>query len=224
MWKDHGNGGTTGNSVIGTVVSSSAISSFSPFTLGSTSKENPLPVNLIHFSATPVNGNVKLEWTTASEINNDYFVIESSVDAINFEEVTRLSGAGNSNTILNYHAFDNAPHPGVSYYRLKQVDYDGKFLLSSIEVANLPTLWGNNIVLSPNPVINLLDVRLDPDSFKNPYLEVRDIQGKLVLSKNDAEVNPQIPIKLDLHEIPEGLYFLTVTENKHTLVRKLIKQ
>jgi len=136
MWKDHGNGGTTGNASLGTVVSSGSISSFSPFTLGSTNTENPLPVNLIHFAAAQVNGNVKLDWTTASEINNDYFVIESSVDAVNFEEVTRLSGAGNSNVILNYRAFDNAPHPGVSYYRLKQVDYDGKFLLSNIEVVN----------------------------------------------------------------------------------------
>jgi len=79
-------------------------------------------------------------------------------------------------------------------------------------------------VLSPNPVINLLDVRLDPDNFKNPMLEIRDIQGKLVFTKTDAEVNPQTPIKLDLHELPQGLYFLTVTENKHTLIKKLIKQ
>ena len=224
MWKDHGNGGTTGNTSIGTVVSSGSISSFSPFTLGSTNTENPLPVNLIHFAAAPINGNIKLDWTTASEINNDYFVIESSVDAINFEEVTRLSGAGNSNVVLNYRAFDNAPHPGVSYYRLKQVDFDGKFMYSNIEVVNLPTLWHNEIVLSPNPVINLLDVRLDPDKFKKPHLDVHDIQGKLVLTKTDAEVNPQTPIKLDLHELPQGLYFLTVIENKHTLVKKLIKQ
>ena len=224
MWKDHGNGGTTGNATLGTVVSSGSISSFSPFTLGSTNKENPLPINLVHFAAAPINGNIKLDWTTASEINNDYFVIESSVDAINFEEVTRLSGAGNSNVVLNYRAFDNAPHPGVSYYRLKQVDYDGKFMYSNIEVVNLPTLWQNEIVLSPNPVINLLDVRLDPDSFKNPQLELRDIQGKLVLTKTDAEVNAQMPIKLDLQDLPQGLYFLTITENKHTLIKKLIKQ
>ena len=192
--------------------------------MGSTNKENPLPINLVHFAAAPINGNIKLDWTTASEINNDYFVIESSVDAINFEEVTRLSGAGNSNVVLNYRAFDNAPHPGVSYYRLKQVDYDGKFMYSNIEVVNLPTLWQNEIVLSPNPVINLLDVRLDPDSFKNPQLELRDIQGKLVLTKTDAEVNAQMPIKLDLQDLPQGLYFLTVTENKHTLIKKLIKQ
>lgn len=224
MWKDHGNGGTTGNTSIGTVVSSGSISSFSPFTLGSTNTENPLPINLIHFSAAPVNGNIKLDWTTASETNNDYFVIESSTDAINFEEVTRLSGAGNSNVILNYRTFDNAPHPGVSYYRLKQVDFDGKFMLSNIEVVNLPTLWQNEIVLSPNPVINLLDVRLDPDSFKTPLLELRDIQGKLVFTKTDGQVNPQIPIKLDLQDLPQGLYFLTVSENKHTIVKKLIKQ
>jgi hypothetical protein len=222
-WKDHGNGSTTGNTTSGTVASSAAISSFSPFTLGSTTIENPLPVNLIDFQASPADGKVLIEWTTVSETNNDYFSIEASNDAVSFQEIARISGAGNSNSILNYRTFDYSPNPDVSYYRLKQVDFDGKFMYSGIRVVNMPTLWENEMVLSPNPVVNIVDVRLDKDRFSKPSIEIRDIQGKLLLKHEVLEINPQIPVRLDLSNYPQGLYFINVKENSVSITRRLIK-
>ncbi|MFM2285971.1 MAG: hypothetical protein RLZZ543_1468 [Bacteroidota bacterium] len=224
MWKDHGNGGTTGNTTVGTIISSGSISNFSPFTLGSTSSENPLPVHLVHFGATPVNNEVALDWTTVSESNNNYFSIESSPDAVNFTEIGRVSGAGNSNTTLNYRSVDPRPHAGVSYYRLKQVDFDGKFMYSNIEVVSMSTLWDSDIVLSPNPVLSSVDIRLDPDDFHNPSIEIRDMQGRLLLVKDGITVDPQKPVRIDLSEFPHGLYFLQVSEGGHSVSKRVIKE
>lgn len=223
MWKDHGNGGTTGNNTTGTIVTSAAVTSFSPFTLASNTSENPLPVELLHFAARNENGRVLLEWSTASENNSDFFSIERSSDAVNFSEITRVSAAGNSNVLLNYRAFDNSPASDVSYYRLKQVDFDGKFMYSNIEVVNLPTLWRNEILLSPNPVISYLDVRLDPDRFNKPQISIRDIQGREVLTHNSYSVHSGDILRLDMSKLPAGLYFLNVSENGITAIKRIIR-
>lgn len=224
MWKDHGNGGTSGNTTTGTIASSGAVTNFSPFTLSSSTNENPLPVNLISFSATEQDRNVLLEWTTASEINNEYFSVEASADAVNFIEVGRVNGAGNSNTIQNYRFLDQEPLPGVSYYRIRQVDFDGEFMISGIEAVNMPQTSVTEIVLCPNPVVNVMDVRLDPFLFHTPQLEIRDLSGKLVKTYEPVEVNVQQPCRIDLNELPQGIYFLHVSEGGYSVSKRIIKQ
>lgn len=224
MWKDHGNSSTTGNTSVGTITSSGAISSFSPFTLSSKTSENPLPVNLVHFSASAKERDVLVEWTTVSETNSDYFIVESSPDAVNFEEFARISAAGNSNVILNYRSTDNSPYPGVSYYRLKQVDFDGKFMYSHIEAVNMPTLWETDMIVSPNPVVNVVDIRLDPDAFTSPTLELRDLQGKLINRYQIDKIDVQKPFRLDLSNLTQGMYFMQVSENGNSLSKRIIKR
>ncbi|MBL0063778.1 MAG: hypothetical protein IPP38_01905 [Bacteroidetes bacterium] len=87
---------------------------------------NPLPIELATFSATLVNKQVDVKWTTQAEINNHYFTIERSADNVTFSELGRVDGAGNTTTTQNYSFTDFHPLTGVSYYRLKQTDYDGK--------------------------------------------------------------------------------------------------
>ena len=88
---------------------------------------SPLPVELLSFTARPLqNEFVKCEWQTASEINSDYFLVQRSIDAINFEIVGSVSAAGYSNSILEYEFDDHEPYDGVSYYRLQQFDRDGE--------------------------------------------------------------------------------------------------
>ena len=80
-----------------------------------------LPVELISFTTSTIDGHVQLNWVTQSEINNDYFTVERSVDGINFTPISKVNGAGNSSERLNYSTFDNTPLNGTSYYRLKQI-------------------------------------------------------------------------------------------------------
>ena len=223
MWKDLGNGGTTGNTSVGTIASSAPVGGFSPFTLSSSTAENPLPVNLVYFEAKPDKDRVLLNWTTVSETSNDYFSIESSLDAENFEEVCRVSGAGNSNTTLQYSTFDNRPYRGVSYYRLKQVDFNGKIMYSGIKVVNMPTLWENEMVVSPNPTLGNIFVRLDPEVFTKVDIELRDLQGRIVFEKKECEVDVQNPLNIDLTSFPQGVYFLNAAGNGKNVVKRVIK-
>lgn len=94
---------------------------------------SPLPIELIQFDAqlNPKN-QVDLLWITATEINNDYFTVERSIDANNFEPVKELDGAGNSTQLIYYQTKDEHPYKGLSYYRLKQTDFDGNYTYSQI--------------------------------------------------------------------------------------------
>jgi hypothetical protein len=85
----------------------------------------PLPVECIAFSASIKNKTIVLNWKTASENNNAYFIIERSNDGVKFNEVSRINGSGNSTSALDYTYNDIKPINGTNYYRLKQVDTDG---------------------------------------------------------------------------------------------------
>lgn len=149
-WVDHGNGGTTGNATAGTLITSAPITSFSPITLGSTTLSNPLPVELISFTGQVLNEQVKLNWITASELNNDFFTIQRSVDGAEFESIAEIDGAGTIQTATEYEFIDTNPHPNLSYYRLRQTDFDKKFTYSKVIAVNVSL--GEELYMHPNPV------------------------------------------------------------------------
>ncbi len=91
-----------------------------------------LPVELTHFHATRVDQKVKLNWATASEINNDYFLVQHSTDGIRFDDLGTVIGAGTTTQSQTYQWMHEQPSPGENYYRLKQVDYNGQFEYSPI--------------------------------------------------------------------------------------------
>jgi len=90
-----------------------------------------LPITLISFEGTPEERCNQLKWVTASEQNNDYFTLEKTLDGKSYEIVTIMNGAGNSNSLLSYHFEEYQPWE-MTYYRLKQTDYDGKFVYSDL--------------------------------------------------------------------------------------------
>jgi len=91
-----------------------------------------LPVELINFEANKINGKVQLNWTTASENNNDQFIIEQSNDNLEYKEIGAVAGAGTSNTLNQYSFLHDQPFVGINYYRLKQLDLNGTFEYSNI--------------------------------------------------------------------------------------------
>ena len=94
---------------------------------------SPLPIELISFTGERIKCNENsIKWSTASEINNDYFEINRSSDAINFNKIGEVNGAGNSTQILSYFFIDLNPPASLNYYRLKQIDYNGNNEISSI--------------------------------------------------------------------------------------------
>lgn len=227
QWEEHGNGGTTGNTTAGTIVSSSTISSFSPFTLASSSSNNPLPITLISYEAEKFNQEVKLIWKTSSEINNDYFTIERSIDGENFEEVDIVKGAGNSNAPLTYVSYDNDPHLGTAYYRLKQTDFDGSSSYEGIVSVSFDVIRQNSYNIYPNPVVGgRVNLEWDSDRAINQLIVLYDLQGKIVfeqaISSNEGfnrrsfEIGPSVP---------SGTYLMGIFEEGNlTQKKKLIIQ
>lgn len=119
------------------------------FTLGNTDLSNPLPIELVSFSAEAQQADVKLQWTTASELNNDFFTIQRSQDAENWEDIIDVKGAGNSNERIEYEIIDGLPYSGVSYYRLKQTDFDKKYSYSGVRRVDVTQAY--QLKVYPNP-------------------------------------------------------------------------
>ncbi|MEY4595502.1 MAG: putative adhesin, partial [Bacteroidota bacterium] len=99
------------------------MSGFSNFAAGQGG--NPLPIELIRFDGFNDGERNVLQWSTATETNNDYFTLKRSADGIQFEPIAQMQGAGNSTTIRNYEYVDNSPLAGINYYMLMQTDFDG---------------------------------------------------------------------------------------------------
>lgn len=131
-WLDRGNGGEVGTLMSGYIPTAATQTAFSPWTLASINSENPLPITLLNFDAQAAGAVVDLFWATASEMNNEHFTVERSADGNTFLPLLRVPGAGYSTVTLEYSAVDEAPLQGLSYYRLRQTDYDGTSTLSNV--------------------------------------------------------------------------------------------
>lgn len=231
-WKDHGNGGTTGTTANGTIRSAGLVSSFSPFTLASKTGggSNPLPIELVEFTGYPRDGYVELYWKTATQINNDYFVVEKSKDGTNWQQLAVVKGAGNAYFPIEYIETDMYPYIGFNYYRLKQVDYDGTYTYSSIIAVEFKRSYASGSensepVIFPNPVEQGKELNI---KFANWYTEalvvLRDMNGKEVFSKVIVfeENNTLYAIPIDEKIVP-GVYLVVASSNRNILFsRKVI--
>ena len=217
MWKDHGNGGTTGNTTEGTVVTSTAVTSFSPFTLASTNTNNPLPISLLNFNAVLNSGIVNIDWGTETEINNDYFIVEKSTDNINYTFVDKVDGAGNSNQIIDYSTIDKNPYNGISYYRLKQIDLDGNFRYYNPVAINYNILSDVEYKLYPNPIAIGKQLFIEGSEItENINLYLVDIKGNYI---NAGFSYNQNKIILDTKTLEKGIYFVII-ETQEKLYRE----
>jgi len=164
----------------------------------------PLPVSLLNFSGKSANKTSVLEWKTADEVTNSHFDIERSWDAKSFERIGSVLGKGTFSGETTYTFTDNSPKFGMNYYRLKQVDFDGKFTYSRIVSTIVRT--NGEIALFPNPTIEKLTVSgLENEAF----LEIVDSQGKKIWQKSLTNT-PEFSVPI--RGWAAGTYFLQVTE------------
>ncbi len=120
-----------------------------------------LPVELVFFKAQAQGEQALLTWATAMEKNNDAFVIERSQDGIQFERISSLAGRGTTSQLTNYSFIDEHPYSGISYYRLKQVDFDGTQTYSTIQTVYFDS--SSEFFLFPNPATDELNIVLSTD-------------------------------------------------------------
>ena len=187
-----------------------------------------LPVELISFEV--ICGNTKaieIRWQTVSEINNDFFTIEKSVDGINYQFLKEVVGSGNSNQIHNYSIFDYTPNNGKTvYYRLKQTDFDGGFKFHGVKTIQCKV---SRTVLSdvyPNPISDLIsfDLSIPKDGFVD--IKVIDYLGREILDESRFINKGNSTINLKMNEFSSGIYFLKIEFKLESFnsVTKIIKQ
>jgi fibronectin-binding autotransporter adhesin len=183
-WTDEGGTGVftpaapAGNAVSGvTSFITSPTSTY--FALGY--QNAPLPISLASFKGVLSKDVVELSWSTFTEKNNAYFTIERSVDGVKFESVGSVDGAGNSQKTLYYHMTDVSPLPDVSYYRLKQTDYDSRFTYSELVKIVNPRSERPAFVVYPVPsrVSDPLMLKLTNSTEPQAYLAITDIAGRV---------------------------------------------
>ncbi|MBI3500814.1 MAG: T9SS type A sorting domain-containing protein [Bacteroidetes bacterium] len=194
------------------------------FTLANaTGGTNPLPIELLSFDAKP-NGNVvDVTWKTSSETNSDYFMVQRSKDGNAFEDVEKIKAAGNSTTTRNYSSTDYDPYSGVSYYRLKQVDKDGKYKYSIMIAVNFSA--SNGIAVYPNPSSGPFNVSVRANAGDEILIVVRDVLGKefyskVVILSNDKEV---VAIDPD-GKLASGVYIVVASSNDTIYEKKIVIQ
>ncbi|MBU0763328.1 MAG: T9SS type A sorting domain-containing protein, partial [Bacteroidetes bacterium] len=184
----------------------SGITSFSEATGAS---KAPLPVELLQFNARLTGKIVELNWSTASENNNDYFTVRKTTDGIHFEEVTRVPGAGNSNTILYYTATDNYPYTGISYYQLKQTDFDGKYEYSGLVPIDNNVQQEIKIKVYPNPTDKgfVYVVISGLPEGKNVDIAFMDLYGRILFGKPVVTTAGDDEALINL-ELRAGIYLI----------------
>ncbi len=222
-WSDEG-GVTTGTTASGTVETSNRITSFSPFTFGSSSASaNPLPITLLKFEANAMDDVVQVTWSTIEEINNDFFTVERSYDGVLFHEVGKIEGNGNHSGRLDYSFVDVDPIlDQYSYYRLKQTDFDGVYTYSGIDAVLITTeAEEEKILLFPNPVSGgfiFIDL---PEVSENPWIvQIFDQLGNLV-SESRITSDDQGLFNIDAPEIA-GMYIIKVIGEERAFTSRFI--
>ncbi len=171
----------------------------------------PLSIELLRFEAKVVEKNeVRLTWETARELNNDFFIVERSLDGRQWEYLTVVSGAGNSSTLVSYSTEDKNPYMGTSYYRLKQTDFDGTYSYSEVETINISI---GGISISPNPTSGMLNLVIDKATVEGMSYRLVDLQGKTLIN---GKIN-EAQLELNLTNLANGIYIFQVLKREITL-------
>ncbi len=172
-----------------------------------------LPVELSIFTAsTEDNKTVDLAWITLTEINNDFFTVERSQNGIDWETLLTVTGAGNSQQLISYLDIDLTPFNGISYYRLKQTDFDGNYTYSEIKSVFINTSV-TEIGYYPNPVKNSLTV-INLEDHKE--IQLFDLAGREV---NISPISNLNKVTIDMTTVAVGSYILKTSKGTIKIVK-----
>jgi hypothetical protein len=186
------------------------------FYLGSVnSGSSPLPITLLSFTAIVQQREVILNWSTAVEINNAFFTIQRSKDAVGWENIGQIPGAGNSSTVSSYTSWDRAPYPGTSYYRLMQTDLNGQQTYSDVR-----SVWlGTSSIVSvyPNPASNLITISFPEAGKYNVSLFNNNGQQMI----GPVAVSGSL-LALPVSNLADGVYFIRISQVSVSEIIKVV--
>lgn len=225
-WTNQGGNPISGDISNGTVTSENTISfSSQDFTLGAVS-EDALPVEMLYFEGIEDRGVVQLDWATATEIDNDYFEVQRSQEGRDWEVIGVVTGAGTTVEEQQYVFDDSRPYVGNSYYRLRQVDYDGQFAFTDIILVSV-RLESISFNVYPNPIEDAftLDIKGINANEEATY-SIISLQGAYVgdgvlRADEGGRINEQLSLSFGQ---PSGIYILRVGTSQRVFRFNLIKK
>ena len=177
-----------------------------------------LPIELIEFTAAPVGNEVHTNWVTATELNNDYFLVERTVDGVLFETIGVVDGSGTSSFAHSYELTDPNPLEGISYYRLKQIDFNGVYSYSPF--ASVTFMRQTETSVYPNPSSDGVFTFLQDNQYKENEVAIFSADLKLVKTITIAPGEKAI---ISIADQADGIYFLVYNENGVRQVSKVQK-
>ena len=181
--------------------------------------DQALPIHLVGVDAKPNNSSVSVTWTTATEANNSYFAIERSANGKDFQTIGTVRGAGMSATEKNYQFTDATPLRGINYYRLKQMDFDGRSEYSEIKAVKMSS--GGLVSLRPTEASEQLVITLQEAQIGNSELAIFDQLGRVIYRTNIAEGS--LEALVNVGNFNAGAYFVRVGTGSESSVLRFIK-
>lgn len=220
QWRDHGNGGTTGDFNNGSVRTGGVVSSFSPFTLASSTFNNILPLDLITFDVKKQHKSALINWVTQTESGISFFDLEKSENAVDWETISSTKAAGSVDVKNHYSYIDKQPFVNsVTYYRLKITDEKGLSVFSDIKSVSFYENPSYLIYPNPNSGLKLfLSFNQIHSDFK---LEILDINGKTI--PFDLFQNIEKLLEVNFSDVlPNGIYSVKIYNNQSIITKRLI--
>ena len=183
----------------------------------------PLPITMLTFNAIWANERQSaalVRWSTASEQENDFFVVECSADGQNWQALGEVEGAGNSIHTNEYQFLDNQPLSGVSYYRLRQVDFDGTINYTHV-VSLKKEVNGAAIAVYPNPAGSQFQIAFEGFTSETANINIFDNAGRAILMLNNDVINNPVQI-IQTTNFQSGVYYIRVTSDTESFVEKIV--
>ena len=190
-----------------------SIPQFSVWTAGYSSN-TPLPITLLDFTAECMESDsIVVTWTTASEIQNQVFVIEQSENATNWTTIAEQNGSVNSNSVTRYERSLMPRYKGESYLRLKQIDLNGSVKVFDPIYLNCKKAEGNNFTISPNPASDFTEIGFNADVDGQITLAVYSISGQLLKEQSTNFSKGYTSVQIDISDLAAGVYYLNINSN-----------
>lgn len=184
---------------------------------------SPLPVELLSFNTGCENHQVILKWSTASESNSLQFDIERSMNGKDWETIGTVPAAGFSTSLINYSFKDEHPLNAVNYYRLKQIDFNGKFTTFSISATSCSDLPDHDILVYPNPTLETIIIDFNLPELSPVQISITDMLGRKVYNNNYSFEKGFHKLSFDLAGYSAGVYQLIFTDSQKQVTKKIFK-
>ena len=189
------------------------------YTMGSTSSANALPVEFLYITAKQELSENRIDWATAMEENNSHFIVERTHDGASWESLDEIGGAGFSSNIMKYTYLDQNPYSDVNYYRIKQVDYDGRYDYSPIVMVNSLIEEANiSLKVYPSPAMDYVQVQWGQEEETGKIVLI-GLNGNVVAEQMPDQHNAMV---IDLTSVKDGVYFVQFIGSHATKTERLV--